>query len=684
MLAQDYTVGDTIIVVENNPFVMDLFPDSGIITLTENCSEPEFRAISFYYTSRTSTTFNDVGIIEGFIDSDKPKNITNVTMNVVAQHHNAIKDALQLIQHYAGSAGEITSKPLFGTLEQRTNYLRTIAYNPKPWFVANNTIGIVPFTVDFTDLSFHAGKELQNNDITYTWDFGDGTVKVISYSIINSNADISHTYQNPGIYTVKLTVANRFGSNTSILPDYINSRYIAPDFATIIPDLNAYQIELNDQIKTPNNMNLYLTVTNNGGYAIDPITTYDWILSDSLSHPNNDSTNVNYQIGGIYTIALKCSTTNASYRITQKLNYVNVVENKNYYLFTYGNNPNYVYANEMGLLSETFKSIQPTGTQVFINDDFLVGTDNETQAIREFKRNNFSAINGYYSSGISGNLTISYASGRNASQSSSVEQIISINFNAFNESFNSYNSVARPWNWIAYSFENSQYFLLGNPLSQTPGLSLTNQQIIEHNFTTNTYASTSVTSNQYLGASTELRQNPAQFDDNVSLYGYFSVYRTALNGRNGYILRNSGVGDFFQLKSFYKTKENGADFIYYFEKLTDIAGGEKTEGQLVNLSSGLYLFNNTGSVSAYKPDTNTWEVGGPGLNSLAFREFQDTTKSDYNNPNNTLVACSDNDHAAYLSFDYSNNSFVKFDDITLTFSKLPERIDNSQWNCNIF
>ena len=525
---------------------------------------------------------------------------------------------------------------------------------------------------------------MQNNDITYTWDFGDGSTKVISYSLVNSTADVSHTYQNPGVYDVKLTVANRFGSNTSSLPSYINARYIAPDFAVLEPELNAYQIEINNQVKTSNNMNLYFTVTSNGQYAIDPITTYEWILSDSLSHPNMDSTNVNYGIGGIYGIALKCITSNGSYRITQKVNYINVVESKNYYLFAYADNTNYIYANEMGLLSEVFKKTQITGKEVTINNDFLIGTENENQAIREFSRNNFSTINGYYSSGIGGNLTISYASGRESTQASSLEEIISINFNAFNETYNNYNTNYRPWNWIAYAFENRQYFLLGNPLSQTSGLSLTNQQITEHNFTTNVYSAISTVADQYLGGSTELRQNPSQFDDNVSLYGYFSVYRTAINGRNGYILRNSGVGEFFQLQSFYRTKENGADFIYYFEKLTDIVGGQKTEGQLTNLVSGLYFFNNTGSVSAYNPNTSIWSVGGPGLNSLAFREFQDTTKSDYNNVNNTLVACSDNDHAVYLSFDYSNNSFVKFDDITLTFNKLPERVDNSQWNCNIF
>jgi hypothetical protein len=542
----------------------------------------------------------------------------------------------------------------------------------------------VPFSVEFTDLSFNVGKELQNNDVTYTWDFGDGTTKVISYSLVNSNADVSHTYQNPGIYTVKLTVTNKFGSNTSVLPDYINARYFAPDFATITPEINAYQILLNNQVKTPNNMNLYFMVNSNGEYAIDPVVTYNWILSDVLAHPNTPYTNVNYQIGGIYDIALKCITTNNAYRITQKANYINVVENSSYFLFTYGSNNNFVYANEMGLLSETFKPTQSTGKEIFVNDAFLVGTENETQAIREFKRNVFSTLNGYYASGISGNLTINYASGRNSSDSASLEEIISINFNAFNETYNNYNTAFRPWNWIAFGFENTQYFLFGNPINQVAGLSLTNQQILEHNLTTNIYSTTSITSSQYLGASTELKQNPSQFDDAISLYGYFSVYRTALNNRNGYILRNSGVGDFFQLKSFYRTKENGADFIYYFEKLLDIAGGEKLEGQLVNLSSGLYFFNNTGSVSAYKPDTGVWEVGGPGLNSLAFRGFQDTTVANYDNATNTLVACSDNDHAAYLSFDYSNNSFIKFDDITLTFKKLSERVDNSQWSCNIF
>lgn len=40
-LAADYNVGDKSISVEDNQAIMSLFPSAGIITLVENCSEPE-------------------------------------------------------------------------------------------------------------------------------------------------------------------------------------------------------------------------------------------------------------------------------------------------------------------------------------------------------------------------------------------------------------------------------------------------------------------------------------------------------------------------------------------------------------------------------------------------------------------------------------------------------------------
>ena len=61
-LIDDYNPGDTSINVSGS--AMGRFPLTGFITLTEQCTEPaENRAISFYYNSRTSTTFDELELI---------------------------------------------------------------------------------------------------------------------------------------------------------------------------------------------------------------------------------------------------------------------------------------------------------------------------------------------------------------------------------------------------------------------------------------------------------------------------------------------------------------------------------------------------------------------------------------------------------------------------------------------
>jgi hypothetical protein len=60
-LAEDYTAGDTTITIEGDAEVFDKFPPTGLITLTDQCSDIETRAISFSFTSigkRYSTCFN--------------------------------------------------------------------------------------------------------------------------------------------------------------------------------------------------------------------------------------------------------------------------------------------------------------------------------------------------------------------------------------------------------------------------------------------------------------------------------------------------------------------------------------------------------------------------------------------------------------------------------------------------
>jgi beta propeller repeat protein/parallel beta-helix repeat protein len=74
-------------------------------------------------------------------------------------------------------------------------------------FFANITSGNAPLKVLFTDSSTGA-------PIYWFWDFGDG---------INSKHSLNatHTFTEPGIYDVSLTVTNENGSNTRIIPGYI-------------------------------------------------------------------------------------------------------------------------------------------------------------------------------------------------------------------------------------------------------------------------------------------------------------------------------------------------------------------------------------------------------------------------------------------------------------------------------
>ena len=75
VLAEDYEPGDTSLVVYKNDEMMLKFPVSGIITLTEQCSDAEDRAVSFFYDKRDLTGFQGIEILPGFNDVAKPKDI---------------------------------------------------------------------------------------------------------------------------------------------------------------------------------------------------------------------------------------------------------------------------------------------------------------------------------------------------------------------------------------------------------------------------------------------------------------------------------------------------------------------------------------------------------------------------------------------------------------------------------
>lgn len=77
-------------------------------------------------------------------------------------------------------------------------------------FEADALTGRAPLTVNFTDQSTESITSWQ-------WDFGDGT--------ISTEQNPSHTYTDPGTYTVSLTATGPGGSDTETKTDYIEVRH---------------------------------------------------------------------------------------------------------------------------------------------------------------------------------------------------------------------------------------------------------------------------------------------------------------------------------------------------------------------------------------------------------------------------------------------------------------------------
>lgn len=727
-LSADYNPGDTTISVYGDYETISRFPDTGFITLTEQCSDAEVRALSFYYGSRTQVSFDNLEILPGFQDVVKPRDITNVTQNVMAQHHNAIKDTIIAIEQTAGKKGDIASQPLIGTMEERTNYVRKIALVPKAWFTADKKIGLTPLTVEFKDLSFRLGTDGTSGVISYIWDFGDNTgpsIVTISTTdgpvtqdnVIVQDMDggkIRKVYAKPGIYDVKLTVTNDFGSDTVVFPEYINPRYEAPDEAVINYNLRANQIltrsgdPVNGPYSTtpvvrtpintfvdaevpqipsinPNNGKSFAGEELSGGMPIDPIVNYSWALSDDLTHSNSPSARASYSIGGIYDLILRTDTAYGAYRITNYDNSIDVVEKYNLWLWNYTSTGE-VSSYEFGLISETFKTNFTSPLTINTNDSFLDGEPNEDQQKSEFSRNNGFAPRGTTPSGNGGVGLVFNASGRSSVESPSTETIIVNEFNGFAQSYTSKNPVYRPWNWVEMHNSNELYFLLGGvTASQLPNTSLTNQEKTTTNLQSMTSSSSTLSTSNYKNGAQELKNNEVTYDSyGEPQQGHMSVYRSCWKDTAGFFLRNQGVGNFFRIKNFYKTSGTVSELFVDIRKMNDMTGPAKVEGQLVTLSQGVYFFNNSGSISAYNPTTNVWETGGTGVNSASFRLLQDNTVIGFDSQSQTMIACSDGEKTAFISFDYSNKPFIKFNETSLTFSSVSYRPTGKQWIMSIF
>ncbi len=172
--------------------------------------------------------------------------------------------------------------------------LYSIWAQPTADFSANVTSGIAPLDVQFTDLSIDSVD-------TWSWDFGDGSVSVVQNPL--------YTYNDPGTYTVSLTVTGPGGSDSEVKTDYITVSYPAP-----IADFSG--------TPTSGSMPLDVQFTD---LTVDTVNMWDWDFGDGGQSAMQNPTHI-YTAAGTYTVTLT-STGPGGQDTEVKTDYIQVFAN---------------------------------------------------------------------------------------------------------------------------------------------------------------------------------------------------------------------------------------------------------------------------------------------------------------------------------------------------------------------
>ncbi len=260
------------------------FPDNGIIRVGGDIGAAgQFEEI--YYGSKTANTFED--LIRGFAGSSQnfwPANTSFVSNAVLAEHHNAIKDAIENMEIDCGVRDFPTAASLNGILKaQETRFLA-----PKPLFRAFPIKGPPPMQVRFQNYS-------TGYIIRYLWDFGDGGTSLDKSPI--------HTYVSEGTFTVKLNVVTSTGGQgvaTKIGYIVVSQDESLPFFYVDSVD-NPYSVQTATQLNV--SPKEFVFVDQSDG----DIVQRNWIYGDNTSFTEqdpdiHDTTHI-YQLPGTYVVS---------------------------------------------------------------------------------------------------------------------------------------------------------------------------------------------------------------------------------------------------------------------------------------------------------------------------------------------------------------------------------------------
>ncbi len=164
-----------------------------------------------------------------------------------------------------------------------TNQVQPLSAN----FGSDVTSGVFPLTVNFSDSS-------QGLITSWLWDFGDGAT--------STEKNPSHTYENSGNYSVRLTVHTPDSSDTIIKENYITVKNVIANFSADV---------------TMGKAPLTVSFTDN---SLGEIDAWLWKFGDGLTSTEQNPTHV-YTSGDSFTVSLFVRGPNGSNTMV-KSNYI--------------------------------------------------------------------------------------------------------------------------------------------------------------------------------------------------------------------------------------------------------------------------------------------------------------------------------------------------------------------------
>jgi gliding motility-associated-like protein len=164
---------------------------------------------------------------------------------------------------------------------------------PTAVFDASPRNGCAPLSVDFTDSSY----SFLGTITSWSWNFGDGNTADVQHP--------SHFYQNPGNYTVALTVTDDNGcADTRNIPDFIRPTFPTPAFSADTFSCSSRAIVFNNT---------------SSGVGL----TYLWDFGDGNTSDQANPSH-HYAQEGIYTVSLKVTDINGCDSMITKTDYIRI------------------------------------------------------------------------------------------------------------------------------------------------------------------------------------------------------------------------------------------------------------------------------------------------------------------------------------------------------------------------